>query len=120
MVELAPQVGALMLAVEHRYYGASMPAAGTELPPNRQLQWLSSQQALGDLATFHAQITANYSLGPASAGRANKWVAFGGSYPGMVAGFARLKLPHLFHAAVSSSSPWKAQVDMQVGVGVGG
>jgi hypothetical protein len=116
MVELAPQVGALMLAVEHRYYGASMPTA-SELPPNKQLQWLSSQQALGDLATFHAQITANYSL-DTSAGSSNKWVAFGGSYPGMVAGFARLKLPHLFHAAVSSSSPWQAQVDMQVGVGV--
>jgi len=114
MVELAPQVGALMLAIEHRYYGESMPTS-SELPPVRQLQYLSSQQALGDIATFHAQITANYSL-DTSPTTTNKWVAFGGSYPGMMAGFARLKLPHLFHAAVSSSSPWKAQMDMQVGL----
>ena len=34
-----------------------------------------------------------------------------GSYPGMLAGWARLKYPHLFHAAVSSSSPLQAQLD---------
>lgn len=34
-----------------------------------------------------------------------------GSYPGMLAGWARLKYPHLFHAAVSSSSPLLAQLD---------
>ena len=86
------------------------------------------------MAEFITQIGANYSLGPS-----NKWVTFGGSYPGMaplaarktfsyekkiqgekkknweakqVSGFARLKLPNLVHAAVSSSSPWLAAVDM--------
>lgn len=54
MVELAPQVGALMLAVEHRYYGDSMPT-GRELSTEK-LRWLSSQQALGDLAEFHTQV----------------------------------------------------------------
>lgn len=44
-------------------------------------RWLSSQQALADLAEFHSQIIANYSLTTN-----NKWVAFGGSYPGMMAG----------------------------------
>eukprot|EP00613_Pedinella_sp_CCMP2098_P034599 CAMPEP_0171724882 /NCGR_PEP_ID=MMETSP0991-20121206/24643_1 /TAXON_ID=483369 /ORGANISM="non described non described, Strain CCMP2098" /LENGTH=504 /DNA_ID=CAMNT_0012317875 /DNA_START=26 /DNA_END=1540 /DNA_ORIENTATION=+ len=107
MVELAPKVGALMLAVEHRYYGESMPT-GRELT-TQKLRWLSSQQALGDLAGFHSQVVANYSLT-----ETNKWVAFGGSYPGMMAGFFRLKFPHLVHAAVSSSSPWQAKLDMQV------
>ena len=112
MVELAPKVGALMLAVEHRYYGFSMPAADDKfgaLTWRKSLQWLSSQQALADLAEFHLQISQNYSLDPAR----NKWVSFGGSYPGMMAGFFRLKYPHLVHAAVSSSSPWLAKVDMQ-------
>ncbi len=31
----------------------------------------------------------------------------------MMAGFFRLKFPHLVHAAVSSSSPWLAKLDMQ-------
>ena len=30
----------------------------------------------------------------------------------MMAGFARLRLPHIIHAAVSSSAPWHAKVDM--------
>mmetsp|Transcript_53378 Transcript_53378/g.68502 ORF Transcript_53378/g.68502 Transcript_53378/m.68502 type:complete len:507 (-) Transcript_53378:231-1751(-) len=106
MVELAPQVGALMVALEHRYYGASMPT-GRELS-TQKLRWLSSQQALGDLAEFHSQIVSNYSLTDS-----NKWVSFGGSYPGMMSGFFRLKYPNLVHASVSSSSPWNALLDMQ-------
>jgi thymus-specific serine protease len=43
----------------------------------------------------------------------NKWVSFGGSYPGMMSGFFRLKYPNLVHASVSSSSPWNAILDMQ-------
>lgn len=107
MVELAPQVGALMVALEHRYYGDSMPVGESSFS-TQNLRWLSSQQALGDLAVFHQQIVANYSLTGA-----NKWVSFGGSYPGMMAGFFRLKYPNLVHASVSSSSPWLAKVDMQ-------
>ena len=40
MVELAPRAGALMLALEHRYYGPSTPDAS--------LAYLSSQQAVAD------------------------------------------------------------------------
>ena len=43
----------------------------------------------------------------------NKWVTWGGSYPGMVAGLSRLRFPHLIHASVSSSAPLQAQVDMR-------
>lgn len=109
MTELAPRAGALMFALEHRYYGASVPSDAVRHEDSlaEKLRFLSSQQATSDVAEFITQIGANYSLGPS-----NKWVTFGGSYPGMVSGFARLKLPNLVHAAVSSSSPWLAAVDM--------
>ena len=55
-----------------------------------QSRCLSSRQALGDVAGFVSHANAAYGLG-----EANKWVTFGGSYPGMLAGWARLKFPHL-------------------------
>ena len=44
-----------MVALEHRYYGPSMPV-GWDIPAEK-FRWLSSQQALGDLAEFHRQVT---------------------------------------------------------------
>lgn len=51
---LAAVHNALVFAVEHRYYGASVPVPNME-PQN--MQFLSSEQALADLATFHAFAT---------------------------------------------------------------
>ncbi|CAN0185478.1 unnamed protein product, partial [Laminaria digitata] len=93
----------LLVAVEHRYYGKSNP--GDDWATD-SLRWLSSQQALADLSSFHGYLSDKEGLTGAE-----KWVAWGGSYPGMLAGWARLKYPHLFHAAVSSSSPLRAQLD---------
>mmetsp|Transcript_23393 Transcript_23393/g.58507 ORF Transcript_23393/g.58507 Transcript_23393/m.58507 type:complete len:493 (-) Transcript_23393:89-1567(-) len=102
-VELAQTVGALMIAVEHRYYGESIP---TKSLSTEDLKFLSSRQALNDLALFHGHVCQRFNLTAA-----NKWVSWGGSYPGMLAGWFRLKYPHLVHAAVSSSSPLQAQLD---------
>jgi len=104
MVDMAREVGALVLALEHRFYGKSMPRPDFS---NKSLALLSSEQALGDLAYFHEHATHLYGLTSK-----NKWVTFGGSYPGMLAGWARLKLPHLIHAAVASSAPVSAEADM--------
>ena len=41
------------------------------------LKYLSSEQALADLAYFHQYMTDKLQLSD------NKWIAFGGSYPGM-------------------------------------
>ena len=38
------------------------------------------------------------------------WVAFGGSYPGSMAAWVRLKFPHLISGSVSSSGPLEAKV----------
>ena len=75
--------------------------------PKASLQYLSSRQALGDLSVFHAFATKEYKLAAT-----NKWVTFGGSYPGMMASFARVVYPDLFFASASSSAPVQAQLDM--------
>jgi serine protease 16 len=103
--ELAPEVGSLIVALEHRYYGKSIPPSSER--GAQRLRHLTSHQAVADIAVFHKHISDEFKL-PST----TKWIAFGGSYPGMVAGFSRLRLPHLIHAAVSSSAPWHAKVDM--------
>lgn len=70
------------------------------------LKYLSSEQGLADLATFRQFIHSSYNLGDS-----NKWVSFGGSYPGSLSAWFRLKYPHLVHAAVSSSAPMLAVID---------
>ncbi len=55
MVELAPKFGALMLALEHRYYGPSNPFPRDYSTEN--LKWLNSEQALGKFVQISSQIS---------------------------------------------------------------
>jgi serine protease 16 len=103
MVELAPKHNALMLALEHRYYGPSNPFEDFS---TENLKYLNTEQALGDVATFVKMINDDFKLTGA-----NRWVTWGGSYPGMVAALSRFRYPHLIYASVSSSAPLKAAVD---------
>jgi len=107
MILLAQKQGALVLAIEHRYYGppGSLPVPDFSTP---NMRWLSSRQALADISLFHSHITQEFKLSPR-----NKWVSWGGSYPGMMAAFSRLKYPTLIHASVSSSAPVQAQYNFQ-------
>lgn len=109
-VELLADTHALMFALEHRYYGCWNASACpvSNLSASGALRFHSSRQALSDIAGFVAHATAAYGLTAR-----NKWVTWGGSYPGMLAGWARLKFPHLIHAAVSSSAPVRAELDMR-------
>ncbi|XP_026571150.1 thymus-specific serine protease [Pseudonaja textilis] len=102
-VDLAEKYKAMVVALEHRFYGTSLNPDGLQ---DENLQFLSSQQALSDLVAFRHFITEKYNL------RANHtWICFGGSYPGSLAAWFRLKFPHLVFAAIASSAPVKAQVD---------
>jgi hypothetical protein len=69
------------------------------------LAYLSSQQALADAANFIVQFKQNYpNAGPV--------IVFGGSYPGNLASWFRLKYPHLAKASIASSAPVLAVLDM--------
>uniref|UniRef100_A0A668A8S4 Serine protease 59, putative n=1 Tax=Myripristis murdjan TaxID=586833 RepID=A0A668A8S4_9TELE len=98
----AQKLGALCLMLEHRFYGKSHP---TEDLSTDNLRFLSSRQALADLAHFRTVMADALAL------TKRKWVAFGGSYPGSLAAWFRLKYPHLVHASVATSAPVHATVN---------
>ena len=102
-IEYAQQYGALCFQLEHRFYGDSLP---TEDMSVENLRYLSSEQALADLAAFSAAMVEQYSLPEGT-----KWVSFGGSYPGSLSAWYRLKYPHMVHAAVSTSAPLLAKTN---------
>jgi len=104
MVKLAKKKKALIVAAEHRFYGKSIPTDDFE---TESLKYLSSQQALADLSRLHEYISTEYKMGEKT-----RWVAWGGSYPGMLASFLRLKYPRLIWAAVASSAPVQAVANM--------
>ncbi|KAG7189469.1 hypothetical protein KM043_017164 [Ampulex compressa] len=104
-IEYAKQFNAMCFLLEHRYYGKSHPTADLSI---KNLAYLNSEQALADIAYFIHKMRNNYNISMDT-----KWVAFGGSYPGSLAAWMRVKYPHLIHAAVSSSGPLLAQIDFQ-------
>jgi serine protease 16 len=105
-VELAAQYGALVIALEHRFYGASIPTPDIT---TQSLRLLSNHQAIGDVAFFITQyLVPTYKLDLS----VQKIVTFGGSYPGALSAWLRLRLPHLISVAFSTSSPVEAVLDM--------
>lgn len=72
----------------------------------KNLQYLTSQQALADLATFIAAMNDKYKFSENV-----RWIAFGGSYPGSLAAWLRAKYPFLIRGAMSASGPLLAEVD---------
>ncbi|KAF6201873.1 hypothetical protein GE061_004269 [Apolygus lucorum] len=99
-VEYARKFNALCFQIEHRFYGDSRP---TEDLTVSSLRFLNADQALADIAYFVQQMNVRYKLTSN-----NRWVVFGKGYAGSLAAWARLKYPHLIHAASSSSARLQA------------
>jgi len=96
-VTLAKRENAALFALEHRFFGKSMPV--TELT-TENYKYLTISQALNDLADFIQFIKKDQ--------RADENVTFlvvGGSYPGSLSSWFRLFYPHLTVASWSSSAP---------------
>jgi lysosomal Pro-X carboxypeptidase len=102
MWEAAPRFGAMLVFVEHRYYGESMPFGGTREAAYRDAAtkgYLTVPQALADYASFVLSLKANLSAPAAPV------LVLGGSYGGMLAAWMRIKYPHIVMGAVASSAP---------------
>ncbi|XP_012256835.2 putative serine protease K12H4.7 [Athalia rosae] len=104
-IDYARRYGALCFQLEHRFYGKSHPTADLSI---KNLVYLTSEQALADLAYFIEGMNLLHQI-PAG----TKWITFGGSYPGSLAAWSRYKYPHLVHGAMSASGPLLAKIDFQ-------
>jgi pimeloyl-ACP methyl ester carboxylesterase len=91
----AKRAGAHVIALEHRYYGKSIPFATLS---TENLKFLTTELALKDLDSFQA-------FARASLGLTGRWVSVGGSYPGSLSAFYRLKYPSNVVGALASSAP---------------
>jgi len=101
--EKADKYGALMVSVEHRFYGQSIPGDGTLSTSNLRL--LSADQALADYAVFISYIKSQFNAAD------SKVVTFGGSYSGSLSAWMRQKYPNLVDIGYASSAPVFAKLD---------
>lgn len=103
MFDLAVETNGHVLALEHRYYGTSVPTADAS---TENFRWLTIHQALADIAQFISFVKANYY----GAGNA-RVILFGRLYGGALAVWARQKYPSLVDAVWASSAPIDATLE---------
>ncbi|CCD62538.1 Prolyl carboxy peptidase like protein 5 [Caenorhabditis elegans] len=101
MWDLAPELKAAVVFVEHRFYGKSQPFKNESYTDIRHLGYLSSQQALADFA-LSVQFFKNEKIKGA---QKSAVIAFGGSYGGMLSAWFRIKYPHIVDGAIAASAP---------------
>ena len=97
----AEENDAAMFLLEHRYYGQSHPTFDLS---TENMIFLSSRQALQDLAHFMTAMNNKYNL-------TGSWITFGGSYAGSLSAWMSLKFPHLVAGSVASSAPLYSKLD---------
>jgi len=98
---LVPQFGALYVALEHRYFGKSIPV---ESLTTDNLRYLTIAQALEDAATVIQAVREEFvGSGPT--------VVFGCSYSANLAAWFKLKYPELAIGAVAASPPLEAKLN---------
>jgi len=102
MYELAQEHHAMLVDVEHRFYGDSMPVASLSTD---SLSLLTSEQGLADLARIIQKVKSDLES-PTS-----QVITVGGSYPGNLAAWFRLKYPSITSGSIASSAPLRAQTE---------
>jgi len=103
IMTLAEQHNGLVVALEHRFYGESIPNNSAET--GNYMAYLKVKQALADLNTFTEYFKAE------KAGADAKWFAIGGSYPGALASWYRTAYPDATFGSLSSSGVVNCIID---------
>ncbi|XP_065866383.1 uncharacterized protein [Euphorbia lathyris] len=106
--ELAARFEGLLLYIEHRYYGESLPFGTREetFKNATTYGYLSSEQALADYAQIITDVKKNLSA------QNSPVIAVGASYGGMLASWFRMKYPHIVIGSLASSAPILYFVDI--------
>ncbi|KAG9456822.1 hypothetical protein H6P81_001330 [Aristolochia fimbriata] len=101
MTDNAHRFKALLVYIEHRYYGTSVPFGSREEAYRNAstLGYFSSEQALADYAELITYLKKKISADNCPV------IVIGGSYGGMLAAWFRLKYPHIAMGALASSAP---------------
>ncbi|GLT31109.1 hypothetical protein SLA2020_058700 [Shorea laevis] len=99
--DTAPQLKALQVFIEHRYYGESIPFGSIEeVMKNANARgYFSSAQAIADYAQILLHIKKKLHAQHCPV------IVIGCSYGGMLASWFRLKYPHIAIGALASSAP---------------
>lgn len=104
LYDIAPIFNALIVFAEHRYYGQSLPFGNSSFSSPEHLQYLTTTQVLKDFVYLIEDLRKEY-LGGMTSKDTYPFIAFGGSYGGMLAAWLRMKYPHAVLGAVASSAP---------------
>ncbi|XP_062172744.1 uncharacterized protein LOC133878226 [Alnus glutinosa] len=101
LTDNAVQFKALILYIEHRYYGKSIPFGSREeaLRKASTLGYFNSAQAIADYAEIIIHVKEKLDA------KHSPVIVIGGSYGGMLASWFRLKYPHVAIGAFASSAP---------------
>ncbi|KAH0716353.1 hypothetical protein KY284_009258 [Solanum tuberosum] len=101
LTDFAPQFKALLVYMEHRYYGESSPFKTMEeaVKDEDTRGYFNSAQAIADYAELLSHIKEKYSA------KNSPIIVIGGSYGGMLASWFRMKYPHIALGALASSAP---------------
>ncbi|KAL3718004.1 hypothetical protein ACJRO7_003183 [Eucalyptus globulus] len=109
MTDNAAEFKALLVYIEHRFYGESIPYGWTldkALKDANTRGYFSSAQALADYAEILLYLKQKLNA------KHSPIIVSGGSYGGMLAAWLRLKYPHVALGALASSAPILAFPDI--------
>ncbi|XP_059664328.1 uncharacterized protein LOC132310120 [Cornus florida] len=97
----APHLKALLIYIEHRYYGQSVPfiSFGEALKNSTLRGYFNSAQAIADYAEIILHVKEKFSA------HYSPVIAIGGSYGGKLTTWFRLHYPHIALGALASSAP---------------
>ncbi|KAI4322347.1 hypothetical protein L6164_022051 [Bauhinia variegata] len=101
LTDNAASFKALIVYIEHRYYGQSVPFGSRKeaLKNASTIGYFNSAQAIADYAEVIIHIKKKFHA------QNSPVIVIGGSYGGMLASWFRLKYPHLAIGALASSAP---------------
>ncbi|CAH1110555.1 unnamed protein product [Psylliodes chrysocephalus] len=106
LFEISPIFNALIIFVEHRYYGTSLPFGNASFTITENLRYLTTTQVLADFAFLIQELKKNFFPNFSQADtKTEPIIAFGGYYAGMLAAWLRMKYPYSVRAALTSSAP---------------